>query len=553
MAKKKRKPVRHKPLTPEARSEQSNEVHLKPILGISPGLYLAILYVLAISIILFLLLFYKGLRDGGEFLRVDTFPPGASVKVDGRYAGSSPCEVLVKKGFRTVTVTKSHYTTYMLEKEFRGPIFATLFVRPRRELKIDLVLEDPAALVGDALRDLAANPHIPEILTETVWGAANSPSSYDQLYDFVDKSKYFVTNSLQLYSYLYACTSIDAGVKTMTPNSLLATVTKIIQINDKYDNFPFWLATVLQEDARQKLLATSWFSGVVSTYRSNYEQIQGRLKQAGALRASTGNTIAAQNVRFFSVPSGELLQGSGENGLAAATQLPHPVAVASFYMSETEISNRTYRAFIEENPQWGPANKPDLVKQGTVEENYLSSWQLDPSSSDWEELPVTCVSFYAAQAFCRWLDSSLPASLTGYSARLPFESEWEWAARGGLVGADYPGGRPSEDERFFAAGVRGPSPVGSSSRNGYGLRDMTGNVWEWCLDWYSPVTYLFTSRSNNDFDSSKEIPFGAEKVIRGGSWANEQELIKVSTRGSQPPEWCTPYLGFRVILSRYNP
>ena len=75
------------------------------------------------------------------------------------------------------------------------------------------------------------------------------------------------------------------------------------------------------------------------------------------------------------------------------------------------------------------------------------------------------------------------------------------------------------------------------------------------MDWYSPVKYLFTSwtTETNDFDSSREIPFGSEKVIRGASWANEEELIKISTRGSQPPEWCTPYLGFRVILSRYAP
>jgi iron(II)-dependent oxidoreductase len=555
MAKKKRKPIRHKPPTAHARADQNNQVHLKPFLGMSPGLYLTILYALAVLIILFLLLFYKGLRDRGEYLRVNTFPPGASVRVDGRYAGSSPFEVLVKKGSHTITVNKPHYTTYTLEREFRGPVFATLFVRPRRELKINLELHDPAGLTRDALKDLSANPQIPEILTETVWGGANSPNGLDQLNDFIDKSKYFVTNPFQLYSYLYAWSSLDADVKTMTPASLLASVTKIIRLNEKYENSPFWLATVLPEEARQKLLETSWFAGRIAFFRNTYQQLQGRLKQPGAVQTGTGRAIAVRNMRFFHVPSGELLQGSGEDGLAAAGQLPHPVVVPSFLMSETETSNREYRAFIEENPQWRPENKAELVKQGLADEQYLASWQVDATDAGWEDLPVTGVSFYASQAFCRWLDSKLPPSLSGYTARLPFESEWEWAARGGLVGADYPGGRPSEKDRFFAPDITGPSPVGSSSPNGYGLRDMTGNVWEWCVDWYSPVAYLFTSWSadNNDFDSSREIPFGAEKVIRGGSWANKQELVKVSTRGSQPPGWCTPYLGFRVILSRHNP
>ena len=551
MAKKKRKPIRRSP-QPSDTQENQIEVRLKPILGISPGTYLSILYGIVILFILFMLLFFKGLRDQGEYIQVTTFPPGASVKIDGLYVGSSPCEALVLKGFHNVTISKPHFEPFVLKDTFKGPVFATLFFRPRRRLQINLELSDLQGLSRQALRDFSANPHIPEILSETVWAGYNSPSGNDELYYFLDRAKYFVTNSLQLHDFIYALGSLEANVGVMTPSSLISTVQNIVQLNQKYRNFPFWLAMVLQEKSGQRVVDSTWFSEFLSDYRSQYGQLQERIGTTS--QPGVGSFTQIRGLRFYAVPAGELIQGAGKSGFASV-QIPHPVAIPSFYFSETEVPNRLYREFIEENPAWDPANKLQLEEQGLVDDEYLSSWQAEDVQSDWEELPVSHVSFYAAQAFCQWLSAELPDSFAGYSARLPFESEWEWAARGGIVGADTPTGNKSAGERFFSPGIEGPGPVGSSSPNRYGLRDTTGNLWEWCLDWYSPVKYLFTSwnTETNDFDSSGEIPLGVEKVIRGGSWANEEELIKISTRGSQPPDWCTPYLGFRVILSRYAP
>jgi hypothetical protein len=135
MAKKKRKPVRRKP-QPADTQENQNEVRLKPFLGISPGSYLSIFYGILVLFILFMLLFFKGLRDQGEYIRVTTFPPGASVEVDGSYVGSSPCEVLVRKGFHNVTITKPHFESLVLEDKFQGPVFATLFFRQVRNRSV---------------------------------------------------------------------------------------------------------------------------------------------------------------------------------------------------------------------------------------------------------------------------------------------------------------------------------------------------------------------------------------------------------------------------------
>ncbi len=164
---------------------------------------------------------------------------------------------------------------------------------------------------------------------------------------------------------------------------------------------------------------------------------------------------------------------------------------------------------------------------------------------------VTSVSWNAAAAYCQWLTRRVQAVLPGYAARMPSEAEWEWAARGGLRGMPYPlGGKPG-GAVFYAPGITVPRTAGTSEPNGYGLRDMMGNVWEWCADPFFVNAGLLSSLDpRTSAGLEKALPDSTDRVVRGGAWADQPGTDKVYTRGAQPADWCTPYLGFRVALAR---
>jgi iron(II)-dependent oxidoreductase len=526
------------------------QVRLKPLLGVKPGTYLTVLYALAVLFVLFMLLFYKGLRDRGEYLRVTTYPRGAAVSVDGRYAGSSPCQILVKKGLHTIAAGKPFFAPAVLKDDFPGPVFGTLFVRPRRRWTVGLAVDQPPELVASALQDLAANPHIPQTLSGTAVAASENLAAAPDIYRFVDNAKYFVNSPAQTWDYVYALSAAFANGQALTPAACLRIVDYLIRLKQKYENSPLILALLLPDATAAELAKTGWYKSFVSGYRE-YLAAQQRAAYGAAGGGGAVGSQAVQGLTFAGIPGGTLHQGLGPD-TAQGVLVPHTVTVGPFYMSRTEVSNRLYKRFVDENPGWSKSNLQELLRNGRVSADYLAAWEGEVYGKGTADLPVTGVSYYAAEAFCGWIERSLPSSLVGYQARLPLESEWEWAARGGLVGKSYPRGNQPEGDVFFEAGIAGPHPVGSSPANGYGLQDMAGNVWEWCLDWYSATKYIFTARSSagNSADSRAAIPYGAQKVIRGGSWANEKELVKVFTRGSQPPDWCTPYLGFRVVLAR---
>jgi formylglycine-generating enzyme required for sulfatase activity len=527
-------------------------VKLKPVLGVRPGTYLTVIYALVVCLFVFFLLFYPGIRNPGSYLTIEVIPGQATVMVDGTFAGTASDTFFVKDGKRKIEIDKAFYTPQFIDLTIRGRIFSTLLFPSRRTFSFRLAVSDPKGLTESALNDFSRNPHIPQIISDAAWAAYRKGEAGDNLYDFISSCMFTVTSEIQLAEIVRAAARTATEGTFLTPANYLVLIQKGMEIKEKYDNSPAWLLWILSREHSGSLLSSPWISRHFTQYRDElsryYQDNLGRLEGGGAASVLDG-------IVFRSIPQGTLVMGQDDNldilGKNIDLLLSHPVSVGAFLMSETEVSNRQYQVFLRENQRWRPSNRAALIKESLATETYLSEWVNDMPSAGGENLPVTSVSYYAATAYCDWLSHTMQASYPGAVARLPSEAEWEWAARGGLRGMPYPLGEKPGKSVFFQTGTTGPLQAGSSEPNGYGLRDMMGNVWEWCLDSYGPSDYLLSSsdpRKNAAFESAH--PADYEKVVRGGGWENQKDLVKIYTRGSQPSQWGTPYLGFRVAVTR---
>lgn len=155
------------------------------------------------------------------------------------------------------------------------------------------------------------------------------------------------------------------------------------------------------------------------------------------------------------------------------------------------------------------------------------------------DYPMYYVSWEEAKEFCARLSRQ-----TGRNYSLPTEAEWEYAARGGKKneGTKYAGGWSVGDVAWYDGNSSSSTHVcGTKRANALGIYDMSGNVWEWCEDWYGP--YL-----SYDTDNPKGASSGSGRVRRGGSWINNAKHCRVSNRGNGTPVNRSSFLGFRVVL-----
>jgi formylglycine-generating enzyme required for sulfatase activity len=202
-------------------------------------------------------------------------------------------------------------------------------------------------------------------------------------------------------------------------------------------------------------------------------------------------------------------------------ELPvHSVTLSDYWIGETEVTQLLWHAVMGSNPSLCAGDS---------------------------QLPVENVSWDDCQEFITRLNQ-----LTGQSFRLPTEAEWEFAARGGnsSQGYKYAGSNTIGDVAWYydnscALGSSSPDygthPVATKSPNELGLYDMSGNVWEWCQDWYG--SYSSSAQTDPVGPSS-----GSNRVERGGSWNNNARVCRVAFRRSSTPSIRLNYLGLRLAF-----
>ena len=302
------------------------------------------------------------------------------------------------------------------------------------------------------------------------------------------------------------------------------------------------------------------------------------------------------------IPPGTYEMG-GISDQADADEFPrHQVKVDGFWMDIHEVTNRQFSEFVKATGYVTVAERPviweEIKKQlppdtprpadsllqpgalvfkptsGPVPMNDPGQWWEWVIGADWRHPegpgssiehrmnhPVVQIAWDDAVAYANWLGK-----------RLPTESEWEWASRGGLNDTKYPWGNqpieraaqlanfwqghfPFEDKQ--QDGYAGTAPVKSYPPNGYGLYDMAGNVWEWCSDWYHYEAYAHlqaTGVANNpsgpeqSFDPQE--PYTPKKVVRGGSFLCNDSYCsgyRVSRRMKSSRDSGLNHTGFRCV------
>lgn len=220
------------------------------------------------------------------------------------------------------------------------------------------------------------------------------------------------------------------------------------------------------------------------------------------------------NIETVAIAGGTFTMGDGSDSDNSA----HQVTLSSFHIGKYPVTQAQWR---------------EIAALPKVEIDINP----DPSYFKGDTLPVERVNWFECVEACKRLSAA-----TGEEWRLPTEAEWEMSCRAGKTDNK----KPEKGDGWFCTNSDNQThPVGEKKQNAWGLHDMHGNVWEWCQDWYDADYYSVSPTDNPQGPSD-----GAYRVLRGGSWFNNQGCARAVFRDDGHPGGRYHFTGFRLLVVR---
>ena len=282
------------------------------------------------------------------------------------------------------------------------------------------------------------------------------------------------------------------------------------------------------------------------------------------------NTVPSPNNMVF-IKGGTFQMGSEDKDTGLDEKPAHEVTIDDFYIGRFEVTVAEFEEFIDNTNYKTDADKEGssyIWKSDTWKEQTDINWQYDAMgkhrSSRAYNHPVIHISWYDAVAYCNWLSeeqslqkvytiegTEVTINLQANGYRLPTEAEWEYAARSRGKNDVWAG--TSTETHLLSYGNYGgngdgfqyTAPVGSFDSNASGLYDMSGNVWEWCWDWYDNNFYSKSKNTVNPIGSNS----GNSRVLKGGSWVSKPTKLRCAYRYDGRPSIRSYGIGFRLSQS----
>jgi hypothetical protein len=410
-----------------------------------------------------------------------------------------------------------------LEQEIPGRAFASVPFPRRIQISRSLEAENPLEALTLGAEDYAAwtfagEPtaayQIPLSLSEGAYRAgpeAADPAVYEAMDGVLAEALRFASTRAALRDLMRAKFLIDNAGLSPSPVTALRSAQDILSRLSGNPGAALALAETLPKESAAKLTASAWYKKAADSAAALAAENSGESGGPALGRSldlgSPGSPGSQGLLTFREVPGGDFV---------FSDVFPRRDTAGDFWMAMTVVNQEAWEAFVSANPDWDVRNTDSLSEQGLVTEDYLG-----PAPG---EAPrgrgVSGLSWYAAEACCRWLSTLLPPEFASYEVRLPTEAEWEYAAK--------------------------------SFRE---IRNTTGTFWEWCGDPYAPLDFFpVPARSQALLNDSRfpEALSGTfinspERSLRGGAWINPP--MDLETRASLPPAFCSPFVSFRPIIA----